>query len=92
MMGFRCAVFVCMHMCCNLFIFKLKQSLCPSSPLFPSNVYCFLAGSTERWVGVFLDGKFWGNVRELCVLCLNAHREMGWVTVSEAMQRCNFSS
>lgn len=58
-MGFRCAVFVCMHMCCNLFIFKLKQSCCPSSPPpLPLDVYCFLTGSTERWGGWWVSVFF----------------------------------
>lgn len=49
-MGFRCAVFVCMHMCCNLFIFKLKQSCCPSSP--PPSPRCILFPHREyREVG-----------------------------------------
>lgn len=67
-----------MHMCCNLFIFELKQSLCPSSPhTFPSNVFCFLPEHREvDWGRFSLDGKFWGNVAESCVLCLNTHREL----------------
>lgn len=87
-MGFRCAVFVCMHMCCNLFIFKLKQSCCPSSPPpFPS-MYIVSSLGVQRGGGVggfrcfflvfvffFLDGKFWGNITSLCVACLNAGGE-----------------
>jgi len=67
-MGFRCAVFVCVHMCGDLFIFKLKRSLCPSSPPFPSNPYCFLAGSAE--VGWFFFLFWMGNSGETSRRCV----------------------
>lgn len=80
-----CRVCVRAHVL-QLVYFQVKAK--PLPLLSPSSPQTCVVPSQGRQRGFFSGWEILGELTELYVLCLNAH----WVTVSAAMQRCNFSS